>query len=164
MSTNKFFLCPKIQYLCLLAEVLEDLTNVVNVKCGCFGKHQGKETLNQVFDLGVNFLFECVLGSTDFRVKYWESRKFLGLKTGTWKQQSGNVVFSRLLEYSVDLGALGKPFNNENQVFQLKLLFSLSMFFINKSCLTSNTLIDVKTFLKKLNGVVHMPIKLIGCK
>ncbi len=73
--------------------------------------------LNREFEFGVNFLFECLLGSTEFRQKYWESRKFGSLKVGPWiKQNPGTVLISRLLEYTVDLGALGKPANNENQV------------------------------------------------
>ncbi len=89
--------------------------NYSNIKCSC--DHQGKEMLNREFDFSVNYLFELMLGSTEFRQKYWESRKFGCLKVGAWiKQNTGSILSSRVLEYTVDLGALGKPGNTENQV------------------------------------------------
>lgn len=89
-----------------------------NVKCNCTNKHQGKEMFNQVYDLSVNYLWECLFGQTDFRRKYWESRKFLNFKIGKWNQSpSPLITAARKLEYSIDLGAaLGKPANIENQV------------------------------------------------
>ena len=71
--------------------------------------------LNMVFDINVNYLFECIFGHTVFCRKYWESRKFGNLKVGDWKLVNDNP--HRLLEYTVDLGAaLGKPKNTEEQV------------------------------------------------
>ena len=93
-----------------------------NVKCSCINKHQGKEMVNQVYDVSVNYLWECLFGQTEFRRKYWDSRKFINLKVEHWNQQpQPSIVAARKLQYQVDLGALGKPYNIENQrIFEYK--------------------------------------------
>lgn len=84
------------------------------MQCTC-DKHQGKEMFVKTFDLSVNYLWECLFGMTDFRIKYWESRKFGSVKVGDWKKV-GNIS-ERKLSYTVDLGGtLGKPANSETQV------------------------------------------------
>lgn len=86
----------------------------VNVKCAC-GEHPGKEMLNQVYALSVNYLWECLFGHTTFCRNYWESRKFSNIKVGEWKLVSMHPF--RQLEYNVDLGgAIGRPKNLEEQV------------------------------------------------
>ena len=77
--------------------------------------------LNQVYNLSVNYLWECLFGHTVFCSKYWESRKFFNMKIGDWK--SIESYPARQLEYQVDLGgAIGRPKNTETQVrtFSLK--------------------------------------------
>ena len=98
--------------------LLEESTNKTpletNVKCSC-GQHNGKEMLNQIFNLNVNYLWECLFGQTEFRNKYWESRKFGSIKVSDWSKT--NALFVRQLEYTVDLGGtMGKAKNNEDQV------------------------------------------------
>lgn len=73
--------------------------------------------LNQVFSLGINYLWECLFGDSDFCHEYWENRKFqnftpAGLK---WYNISNNFP-SRKLEYHVELGAFGRARNIEEQV------------------------------------------------
>ena len=88
--------------------------NFVLVKCSC-GEHQGKEMLNQVFNLSVHYLFECIFGHTDCCRKYWDSRKFSNMKIAEWKQVNACIV--RQLTFNVDLGVtIGKPKNTEDQV------------------------------------------------
>lgn len=80
--------------------------------------------LNQTFNLSVNYLWECIFGHTAFCRKYWESRKFGNIKVGEWKLISAYP--SRQLEFTVDLGAVGRPKNTEEQVkfFVKKIYFS----------------------------------------
>lgn len=89
-------------------------------KCSC-GEHQGKEMLNLVFNLSVNYLWESLFGHTEFCKKYWESRKFGNFKITDWK--AVNTFVMRQLEYTVDLGTIGRPKNTEDQVCLLKTLF-----------------------------------------
>jgi hypothetical protein len=70
--------------------------------------------LNTVFNLSVNHLWESLFGHTTFCQKYWESRKFGNLKMGEWKLADG--LPARRLEYTVDLGGIGRPKNTEDQV------------------------------------------------
>ena len=101
-----------------------------NVKCSC-GEHPGKEMLNQVYAVTVNYLWECLFGHTTFCRNYWESRKFGNIKVGEWKLVN-NYPF-RQLEFTVDLGgAIGRPKNTEEQV----LIFSII-------CLSINTLLQI---------------------
>jgi hypothetical protein len=93
------------------------------MKCLC-KEHQGKEMLNQVFALDVNQIFECIFGHTAFCRKYWESRNFGEIRVGEWKLVANSP--QRTLEYTVDLGAMGKPKNTEEQVF---IFFFLSLYF-----------------------------------
>lgn len=94
-----------------------------NAKCSC-GEHQGKEMLNQVFNLNVNYLWECIFGHTTFCKKYWESRKFGNIKIGDWKMV--NSLPFRQLEYTVDLGGtIGRPKNVEEQVCKLFLILTV---------------------------------------
>lgn len=87
---------------------------VLNVKCAC-GEHPGKEMLNQVYSLTVNYLWECLFGHTAFCRAYWESRKFGNIQVGEWKLVNSRPF--RQLEYTVDLGgAIGRPKNIEEQV------------------------------------------------
>ena len=94
------------------------------MKCSCNG-HVGKEMLNQVFSLGINYFWECLFGDSDFCHEYWENRKFqnftpAGLK---WYNISNNFP-SRKLEYHVELGAFGRARNIEEQV-KRKFLINL---------------------------------------
>ena len=84
-----------------------------NVNCSC-GEHHGKEMLNKVFNVNVNYLFELVFGHTEHCRRYWETQKMFNAKIEDWKVVD-NCPW-RLLEYNVDLGALGKPKNTEEQV------------------------------------------------
>lgn len=83
------------------------------VKCEC-EKHEGREMLNEVFKLSVNYLWECIFGHTESCRKYWDSRKFSNLKVGPWKLVNNFPM--RQLEFNVDLGPVGKPKNVEDQV------------------------------------------------
>ena len=96
-------------------------TSSSSIKCSC-GEHQGKEMLNQVYAVPVNYLWECLFGHTTFCRDYWESRKFNNIKIGEWKLV--NSYPFRQLEYTVDLGgAIGRPKNTEEQVtFSLSLI------------------------------------------
>ena len=72
--------------------------------------------LNEVFNLSVVYLWECLFGHTDTCQKYWESRKFSNMNISEWKKEN-NCLLGRCLEYTVDLGiAIGKAKNTENQV------------------------------------------------
>lgn len=83
------------------------------MKCAC-GEHPGKEMLNQVYSLTVNYLWECLFGHTAFCRAYWESRKFGNIQVGEWKLVNSRPF--RQLEYTVDLGgAIGRPKNIEEQ-------------------------------------------------
>lgn len=87
-----------------------------NVKCNC-SEHTGKEMLNKVFNLSVNYIWECLFGHTEFCSKYWSSRKFSNMKISEWKKLNEKDPFpSRQLEYAVDLGIIGRPNNTESQV------------------------------------------------
>lgn len=89
-----------------------------NVKCSC-AEHIGKEMLNKVFNLNVNYIWECLFGHTEFCSKYWASRKFSNMKISEWKKLNPTDPFpSRQLEYAVDLGIIGRPNNTESQVKQ----------------------------------------------
>ena len=72
-----------------------------------------------VFNLSVNYLWESLFGHTTFCQKYWESRKFGNLKMGEWK--AVDALPARRLEYTVDLGGIGRPKNTEDQVYKLFL-------------------------------------------
>lgn len=99
-----------------------------NVKCSC-GEHPGKEMLNQVYAVTVNYLWECLFGHTTFCRNYWESRKFGNIKVGEWKLVN-NYPF-RQLEFTVDLGgAIGRPKNTEEQVFIFSILTELTLIYI----------------------------------
>lgn len=76
--------------------------------------------LNQVFNLSVNYLWESLFGHTEFCRKYWESRKFYNFKIPEWKPVSTYVM--RQLDYSVDLGPIGRAKNTEDQVRIIFLL------------------------------------------
>ena len=82
-------------------------------KCSC-SSHQGKQMLDRVFDLSVNFLWESLFGPTEFCRQYWESRKFYNFTISEWTRVDSCV--RRTLDYSVNLGALGQPKNVEEQV------------------------------------------------
>lgn len=45
------------------------------VQCGC-ASHSGKELINKVYNISVNYLFECMYGHSEFCKGFWESRKF----------------------------------------------------------------------------------------
>ena len=47
----------------------------VPVQCGC-AAHSGKELINKVYNISVNYLFECMYGHSEFCKGFWESRKF----------------------------------------------------------------------------------------
>ena len=80
-------------------------------KCVC-QTHQGKEMLNMVVNLSVNYLWECLFGDSEYCRKSWQNRK--ALKVSNWQQNS--EMLSRRLEYWIDVGTLGKINNIENQV------------------------------------------------
>ena len=84
-----------------------------SIKCSC-QEHNGKEMLNIVFNLSVNYLWESLFGHTEFCRKYWETRKFHNFKITEWKPV--NTFVMRQLEYIVDLGTIGRPKNIEDQV------------------------------------------------
>jgi hypothetical protein len=77
--------------------------------------------LNEVFNLSIVYLWECLFGHTEACQKYWESRKFSNMSITEWKKEN-NCLLDRCLEYSVDLGiAIGKAKNTETQVSALVL-------------------------------------------
>lgn len=80
--------------------------------------------LNQVYDISVNFLWECIFGPTEFCYKYWDSRKFYDFKITEWKPTE-KYIRTRTLTYIVDLGTFGHPKNIEEQVnFWLVYIFT----------------------------------------
>ncbi len=87
---------------------------VNNVKCSCV-EHHSKEMLNEVYNVSVNFLWECIFGPTKFCYEYWKSRKFYDFSIGDWELGTDCLV-ARTLEFYVDLGVLGQPKNFERQV------------------------------------------------
>ncbi len=71
--------------------------------------------VNQVFNMNVNYLFECLFGETEFRRKYYEFLDSSNHKIGEWKLIEN--VPTRHFEYNINLGsALGKPINTEDHV------------------------------------------------
>ena len=94
-------------------QVLKNCSIKGECKCSC-SSHQGKQMLDRVFDLSVNFLWESLFGPTEFCRQYWESRKFYNFTISEWTRVDSCV--RRTLDYSVNLGALGQPKNVEEQV------------------------------------------------
>lgn len=84
-----------------------------NATCSC-AQHDGKEMLNEVYNLNIHLLWEFLFGPTEFCYAYWESRKFYDVNVTDWKKQC-NYVKVRTLEYMVDLGPFGRPKNIEEQ-------------------------------------------------
>jgi hypothetical protein len=87
--------------------------------------------LNMVFNLSVNYLWECVFGHADFCQKYWGSRKFINMKVGEWNLDKSTLLPARRLEFTVDLGAIGKPRNTEDQVSLVSELIFYSIILLN---------------------------------
>ena len=121
-----------------------------NAKCAC-PEHQGKEMLNQVYNLSVNYLWECLFGHTVFCSKYWESRKFFNMKIGDWK--SIESFPARQLEYQVDLGgAIGRPKNTETQV---RTIFFIKKYNLHQSLRFSQSLKSFYELFKSINYQMH---------
>ena len=83
-------------------------------RCSC-KNHVGKEMLNKVYNLSVNYLWESLFGPTKFCYDYWASRKFYDFEITDWLKSKDNLI-ARQLEFYVDLGMLGRPKNVEKQV------------------------------------------------
>lgn len=81
---------------------------------------------DETYPLSVNYLWECLFGHTEACRKYWESRKFQNMKLSEWKTNNSTSLPSRQLEFTVDLGPIGRPKNTEDQVScDLVFLFEL---------------------------------------
>jgi hypothetical protein len=74
--------------------------------------------LNQIFNLSVHFIWECIFGDSEFALKYRESRKFFNFTSSSlkWFTSNKNGLPKRKLDYHVELGAFGKAKNIEEQV------------------------------------------------
>lgn len=104
-----------------------------NASCSCGDQHNSKEMLNQVYDISVNFLWECIFGPTEFCYKYWDSRKFYDFIITEWKPTE-KYIRSRTLTYMVDLGTFGHPKNIEEQViFYNNKIFDWYIFSLRKN-------------------------------
>jgi hypothetical protein len=96
-------------------ETIDKSFEIDNMKCVC-NEHMGKEMLSKVFNLNVNYIWECLFGHTTFCTRYWDSRKFYNMKISDWKKLNPtDQLPSRQLEYLVDLGIIGRPSNTESQ-------------------------------------------------
>jgi hypothetical protein len=80
------------------------------------GKHAGKEIINTVFNLSVNYIFECLFTNSDFNNKYWSARKLDIIKITEWVKKDSYSTEARTMEYNVPLSALGKVKNIDEQV------------------------------------------------
>lgn len=111
----------------------QDMNN--NAKCSCT-EHLGKELMNQVFNMSVNQLFECLFGHSEFCQKYWEARKFDNLTVTEWKPDP--ILPARRLEYTVDLGGTLRPKNTEDQVKIHKFYSKKIIIFVRRAAYNFN--------------------------
>ncbi|RNA27101.1 GRAM domain-containing 1A isoform X3 [Brachionus plicatilis] len=99
----------------LIEELSESNLEDKKVECDCTS-HEGKELLNNTYDLSVDFIFDCLFNTkSDFNKAYLAANKFLNLKPEEW------IDDTRKLEYNVDVGAFGKTNNIENQKILKKI-------------------------------------------
>jgi hypothetical protein len=74
--------------------------------------------MNRVFNMDVDTLANCLLEHGDFLKNYWAKCKYYDIKCTEWK--AVDSAETRNLEFSIDLGAIGKPRNFEEQKVILK--------------------------------------------
>ena len=80
------------------------------------GKHAGKEIINEVFNLSVDYIFECLFCYSDFNKQYWNARKFDNIKISEWIKKDS--IEERTMEYNISISALGKVKNIDEQVLK----------------------------------------------
>ena len=95
--------------------------------------------LSAVYNVSVNFLWECIFGPTKFCYEYWKSRKFYDFTIGNWEPGKECIV-ARTLEFYVDLGAFGRPKNVERQVINYILTIMYVYLIICSSYIYSRNL------------------------
>jgi hypothetical protein len=101
------------------------------------GKHAGKEIINIVVNLSVNYIFECLFGYSDFNKKYWSARKFDNMRISEWAKKDS--IESRTMEYNISISALGKVNNIDEQV--------------------SSIFINIYIYFEKINGIFYIKIE-----
>lgn len=99
----------------LIDEHAETNLDDKKVECDC-SSHEGKELLNNVYNLSVDFVFDCLFNTeSDFNKAYLAANKFLNLKSEEW------IDDTRTLVYNVDVGTFGKTNNTEKQKILKKI-------------------------------------------
>ncbi len=74
--------------------------------CGCDGDHSGTNVANKIFDISVDYLYDCLFSYNEVYSSFTKKRKIKDLVIGTWETKVDEKLTYRLRNSSnsVELG------------------------------------------------------------
>lgn len=54
------------------------ISEIKLVNCNCADGHMGRECLNQVYDMEIDYLYSCLFGYNEFHIAFSQMRKISG--------------------------------------------------------------------------------------
>jgi len=97
------------------AESKKEQTPDVDRDCDC-GEHEGKELVDIQLSISPETAYKNIFTYSDFARQFWTNRKMKNTTIGEWSSGGGEAMGRmRTFKYSIDIGALGKANNLENQ-------------------------------------------------